>query len=89
MNHGTKRQTRARTSPLTLLHWEFTRGRERVSCQIDRDPTTGEFAVVSVRDLRRASFERFQAVAAALRRHARLAADLRGAGWKLSAYTGG
>ena len=78
-----------KTSPnlTTLLRWEFTRGRERVSCEIDRDLRTGAFAVVTFSDVRRKSLETFEAVAAAFRRHASLASDLRGAGWKLSAYT--
>ena len=88
MSQGKRRTARGRI-PTILLRWEFTRGRERVSCQIDRDPQTGEFAVVSWSDLRRASFETFQMLAAAFRRHARVAADLRGAGWKLSSYTDG
>ena len=70
-----------------MLRWEFMRGRERVSCQIDRDPRTGTFEVMTFSDLRRMSLETFQAVAEALGRHARLASDLRGAGWTLSAYT--
>ena len=72
---------------MTLLRWEFMRGDERLSCEIDRDPNTGTFAVVIFNDLRRASVETYQAVASAFRRHARLVSDLRGSGWKLSAYT--
>ena len=72
-----------------VLCWEFTRGDERVTCQIARDPRTGTFgvALVTLKDLRRASVETFHAAAAAFRRHATLASDLRGAGWKLAAYT--
>jgi len=72
---------------MTVLRWEFTRGHEHISCQIDRDPRTGTFAVVMLDDFRRASIETFQAVASAFRRHARLVSDLRGSGWKLSGYT--
>jgi hypothetical protein len=45
-------------------------------------------AVLPFRNLQQATRENFDAVAAALRRHAALALDLRAAGWKLSAYTG-
>jgi hypothetical protein len=72
-----------------MLRWEFTRGHERVRCQVDHDPRTGAFAVALVmcRDLRRASAETFQAASAALRHHARIASELRDSGWKLSGYT--
>ncbi|HXT68862.1 MAG TPA: hypothetical protein VN700_03860 [Vicinamibacterales bacterium] len=72
-----------------VIHWEFTRGTERVICQVERDATSGAFAValVACRGLRRASIGTFQAVAAALRRHAAVANELRSAGWKLAAYT--
>jgi hypothetical protein len=72
---------------MTVLRWELTRGDERVYCEIDRDPRTGTFAVVILNDLRRASLETYQALASAFRRHARVVSDLRGSGWKLSAYT--
>ena len=83
-----KRAQRPRMSS-TVVHWEFTRGDERVSCQVDRDPESGVFAValVAYKDLQRVSLEKFEAVASALRRHAMLAADLRGSGWKLATYT--
>jgi len=80
---------RARQQLRSVLYWEFTRGGERVSCQIDRDPASGAFAValVAYRDLRRASIGTFRAVAAALRRHAVVANELRAAGWKVAQYT--
>jgi hypothetical protein len=73
----------------TVVCWEFTRGRERLSCRIDRDQESGSFAVavVSLRDLHRGSLETFQAAAAALCRHAILATNLRTSGWKLASYT--
>jgi hypothetical protein len=72
-----------------VIDWEFTRGRDRLSCRVERDPVSGMFAVVVVtyRDLQRASLETFHACAQALRRHAALAADLRESGWTLAAYT--
>jgi hypothetical protein len=85
----TNRDDATRANPLMVLCWEFTRGDERISCQIARDPRTGTFgvALVTLKDLRRASVDTFHAAAAAFRRHATLASDLRGAGWKLAAYT--
>ena len=73
----------------TVVRWEFTRGDERVSCQIERDLDTGIFAVALVKclDLERASLETFRAGVAAFRRHAILATALRASGWKLAAYT--
>ena len=73
----------------TVIHWEFTRGGERLSCQVDRDPESGAFAValVAYKGLRRASSGTFRAVAAALRRHAMIADYLRSSGWKLETYT--
>lgn len=89
MTNRQARRAQRLAKPLIVLCWEFTRGDERVSCQIDRDPQTGTFgvALVTLKDLRRASVESFHAVAAAFRRHAMLASDLRGSGWKLAAYT--
>jgi hypothetical protein len=71
-----------------VIHWEFTRGRERIICEVDRNPD-GAFAVVLVacRSLRRASAGTFGAIADALRRHADVANKLRSSGWKLAAYT--
>ena len=74
---------------LTLVRWELARGSERVICRIDRDVTRGMFSVIvqPYRSLQRASVERFNAAASALRRHATLAAGLRDQGWSMAAYT--
>ena len=76
---------------LTLLRWEFVRGDERMTCEVDRsaDGHDGLFAVIGLpyQRLQRATVEVFQSATAALRRHAALAADLRANGWKLVAYT--
>ena len=75
---------------LTVIRWEFVRGEERMSCEVDRSADgRGVFAVIGLpyQRLQRASVEVFQSVTAALRRHAALAADLRANGWKLVAYT--
>ena len=81
--------SRTRKRTLTLVRWELARGSERVICRIDRDLTRGMFSVIvqPYRSLQRASIERFNAAAAALRRHATVAAGLRDQGWQVAAYT--
>lgn len=77
---------------LTVIRWEFIRGDERISCQVDRGAMghdSDTFAVIERphQRLKRATVEVFQSATAALRRHAAIAADLRAMGWKLVAYT--
>ena len=77
---------------LTVIRWEFMRGDERMTCQVDRAADgreAGVFAVIGLpyERLQKATVEVFQSAVAALRRHAALAADLRATGWKLVAYT--
>jgi len=76
---------------LTVLRWEFVRGEERMTCEVDRsaDGKDGLFAVIGLpyQRLQRATVEVFHSATAAFRRHAALAADLRANGWKLVAYT--
>jgi hypothetical protein len=88
-NRLAPRQTPVSPGTSIVVHWEFTRGRERLCCQVARDGQSGAFAVMVIvyRDLHRASVETFQAAAPALRRHAMLAANLRASGWTLAAYT--
>jgi hypothetical protein len=77
------------TSTSTLVRWEFARGAERLTCQVDRETDSGDFALAIVphRRLQWTSIEKFRAVAAALRRHASVVSQLRASGWKLVAYT--
>jgi hypothetical protein len=75
-----------------LIRWTFTRGREHMSCQVEREIAgngAGRFAVISIpsQRLQRGTVEFFENAAAALRRHAMLASDLRETGWKVVAYT--
>ena len=81
--------SRTRRKTLTLVRWEMARGSERVVCRIDRDTTRGMFSVIvePYHSLQRASIERFNAAAAALRRYAMVAAGLRDQGWSVAAYT--
>ena len=71
----------------TIVRWEFTRDGEHVTCQVKQDARTGAFAVLMYSDLQRASMEVFQLAAAAFRRLAIIAAELRASGWKLDATT--
>jgi hypothetical protein len=92
MTNQARRIKASRTGrTLTLIRWEFVRGEERMSCEVDRstDGQDGAFAVIGLpyQRLQRATVEVFQSVTAALRRHAALASDLRASGWKLVAYT--
>lgn len=81
--------TRTGRKTLTLVRWELARGSERVICRIERDVTRGMFSVIvePYKSLQRASVERFNAAAGALRRHAMVAAGLRDQGWSMAAYT--
>jgi hypothetical protein len=85
--HSVLKQKPSRTS--MMVRWEFMRGRDRLTCQVDREPGTGHFAfaIVPHRRLQWTSIEMFKAVAAALRRHASVVSQLRASGWKLVAYT--
>jgi hypothetical protein len=78
----------------TIIRWEFSRGTERVSCQVDSKAERGtgaafDVALVPSRRLRQQAGETFDSVAAALRRHAMLASSLRDSGWRLVGYTRG
>jgi hypothetical protein len=91
-NQARKNKSTSRTDQtVTVLRWEFVRGEERMSCEVDQsaDGQDGVFAVVGLpyQRLQRATVEVFQSATGALRRHAALASDLRANGWKLVAYT--
>jgi hypothetical protein len=56
---------------------------------VQEEPTSSsyEVAIVPLWDVARSAVETFDSPAAALHRHAAIAADLREAGWTLAAYT--
>lgn len=85
--HSTLKQKASRTFP--MIRWELMRGHDRVTCQVDREAGTGQFAVAIVphRRLQWTSIETYKAVAVAMRRHAAVVSQLRASGWKLVAYT--
>ena len=74
-------------SGATVVRWEFTRGTERLVCQVERALNADAVLLVSNRHLQRASLARVHAAAAALRRHAMLSARLRAEGWTVAGYT--
>jgi len=82
-----RRSPQSQVEPSSLVNWEFTRGANRLSCRVDRDPVSGAFAVAVTTGLRPVSVESFHAVAGALGRHAALASALRASGWKVAGYT--
>ena len=72
-----------------LIRWQFERDERHLACMVQAMPITSsyEVAIVPLWDVGRSSVETFDSPAAALHRHAAIAADLREAGWTLAAYT--
>jgi hypothetical protein len=79
--------TKRRANP--VLRWVFRRGRDLLTCQLDREGHRGAYTLSLVPhwDVRQAAIERFDASIAAFRGHAAVANHLRAAGWTLAAYT--
>jgi len=74
---------------VSLIRWEFSRTHQQVMCAIrTASANSWEVVTIPVWDVGRAAIESFSTAREALRRHATIAADLRDAGWKLSAHTG-
>jgi hypothetical protein len=71
-----------------LLRWIFQRGNERLTCRVDQQPGTGfTLSLVPHATAALGIAETFTSAWSALRRHAMIASELRGAGWTLAAYT--
>ena len=72
-----------------LVRWQFERGDRHLACMVQSAPAPSsyEVAIVPLWDVGRSAVETFDSPAAALHRHAVIAADLREAGWTLAAYT--
>ena len=71
-----------------IVHWTFGFGNDRLTCGVESDGRSfGLYLVPNGRD-EVAVIETFASSAAALRRHAELAARLREHGWTVLAYTG-
>jgi hypothetical protein len=73
----------------SIVRWQFARGDRRLTCLVSAAPVTSSYEVATVPmwDVARAAVETFDSPAAALRRHAAIASDLRDAGWTLAAHT--
>ncbi|HEY3043372.1 MAG TPA: hypothetical protein VGJ39_05080 [Vicinamibacterales bacterium] len=73
----------------SLVRWQFERGDRHLACMVQAAPVTSsyEVAIVPLWDVAGSAVETFDSPAAALHRHAAIAAGLREAGWTLAAYT--
>ena len=83
-----KRSRPNRTSN-RLLCWIFERGRDAITCQVDRMGQRGAYmvSIIPHRNLRRAIVEGYAGGAAAFCRHAEIALALRHGGWKVASYS--
>jgi hypothetical protein len=72
-----------------LIRWQFARGERHLTCAVNAAAIDSayEVATVPLWDVTHAAVETFDSPREALHRHAAIAADLREAGWTLSAYT--
>jgi hypothetical protein len=72
-----------------IVRWQFERGDRHLTCMVQAAPTASSYdvAIVPLWDVGRTALETFDSTAAALHRHAAIAAGLREAGWTLAAYT--
>jgi hypothetical protein len=73
----------------SLLRWDFARDHHHVMCAVraTAEASSYEVATVPLWDVGRAAIETFKTAAAALRRHAAIAAELRDGGWRIASYT--
>jgi hypothetical protein len=71
-----------------IVHWTFGFGSDHLTCGVEGDGRTYRLSLVPNGRDEAAVVETFASSAAALRRHAELAARLREHGWKVCAYTG-
>jgi len=72
-----------------LIQWQFERDRRHLTCAVSvTGPTPSyEVATLPLWNGGRVAVERFDTPCDALHRHAAIVADLRSAGWTLSAYS--
>lgn len=80
---------RSRHNAVRLLRWVFRRGNRFLTCQLERIADTSAYrvAIVPHWDCARALVRSYDAGVTAFRDHAELAAELREAGWTLTAYS--
>ena len=72
-----------------LLRWVFQRENQLITCQLDREGRQSPYTLSLVPhwDVRQAALETFDAGISAFRRHATIAEQPRGQGWRLAAYS--
>jgi len=72
-----------------IVQWQFERGAHHLTCLVQEapNPSAYEVAIVPLWEVGWSAVETFDSPAAALHRHAAIAADLREAGWALAAYS--
>ena len=78
-----------RQTPPPLVRWEFERDQRHLTCSVSvaADTPNYEVAMLPLWSNGVSAVERFDTPSDALQRHAAIVADLRNAGWTISAYT--
>jgi len=91
LDDGTAMETT--NNPLTrrageMLRWQFRMRNRRLTCGITKSGPNG-FSVITLPhwDVKGGIVETFRNQASALQRHARIADQLRSAGWSIASYT--
>jgi hypothetical protein len=74
---------------IPVVHWTFQFGADRLTCSVEGARSSYRVLLVPNGHADSALVETFDSSAAALQRHAALAARLRDRGWALVSYTGG
>jgi hypothetical protein len=72
--------------PHPLLDWVLCRGRQLLTCRVERTGDTYRVSALTHGQRQRAFVKRFDVSLAAFQTHAALVADLRRAGWVSVAY---
>ena len=76
------------TPAATIVQWTFQFGDDRLTCSVEGSRSSYRLLVVPNGHGDAAISEAFDSSAAALQRHAELAASLRDRGWAVISYTG-
>jgi hypothetical protein len=75
-------------TPATIVHWTFQFGDDRLTCSVEGHRLSYRLLIVPNGHADAAIVEAFDSSAAALQRHAAVAAALRDRGWAVISYTG-
>ena len=76
------------TPAATIVQWTFQFGDDRLTCSVEGSRSSYRLLVIPNGQTDAAVVEAFDSSAAALQRHAELAAALRDRGWAVISYTG-